>query len=206
VVRRIAKLYLACYHSASVKRKKEFPGACFLNLYLVGYRCTGKTSVGRLLSDALAWTFVDMDHELVAEAGIPIEDIVDSRGWKYFREREAQLLERLSQATKQVISTGGGVVTVPENIAMMRGSGKVVWLHASPATIAARMEADRNTVGQRPPLHGNDSVVEIEEVLAERLPLYDEAMHLQVETDDLFLEEVSESIVRWLESQSEAGS
>jgi shikimate kinase len=171
-----------------------------VNLYLVGYRCTGKTSVGRLLAEALAWTFIDMDHELVAEAGIPIEEIVDSRGWRYFREHEGKLLQRLSQATKQVISTGGGVVTVPENIAIMRGSGKVVWLHASPDTIAARMEEDRNTAGQRPPLHGNDSVVEIEEVLAERLPLYDEAMHLQVETDDLSLEEVAEYIVRWLES------
>jgi len=168
-----------------------------VNLYLVGYRCTGKTSVGRLLAEALVWTFVDMDHELVAEAGIPIEDIVDSQGWEYFREREGQLLERLSLATKQVISTGGGVVTVPENIAMMRGSGKVIWLHASPATIAVRMAADRNAAGQRPPLHGNDSVVEIEEVLAKRLPLYDEAMHLQVETDDLSLEEVAESILRW---------
>jgi shikimate kinase len=85
-----------------------------------------------------------MDHELVAEAGIPIEDIVDSQGWKYFREREGKLLQRLSQATKQVISTGGGVVTVPENIAMMRGSGKVVWLHASPATIAARMGGQKH--------------------------------------------------------------
>ena len=177
-----------------------------MNLYLVGYRCTGKTSVGRLLAKAMAWTFVDMDHELVTEAGIPIEEMVDSRGWKYLREGEAQLLESLSQATKQVISTGGGIVTVPENIAVMRGSGKVVWLHASPDTIAARMEADRSTAGQRPPLHGNDSVVEIEEVLAERLPLYDEAMHLQVETDELSLEEVTESILRWLESQREAGS
>jgi shikimate kinase len=177
-----------------------------VNLYLVGYRCTGKTSVGRLLSAALDWTFVDMDHELVAEAGIPIEDIVDSRGWKYFREREAQLLERLSQATKQVISTGGGVVTVPENIAMMRGSGKVVWLHASPATIAERMEVDRNTARQRPPLHGNDSLAEIEEVFAERLPLYDEAMHLQVETDDLSLEEVSQHVLTWLETVLPAGS
>ena len=172
-----------------------------MNLYLVGYRCTGKTSVGRLLSDALNWTFVDMDHELVTEAGIPIEDIVDNRGWKYFRELEAQLLERLSQATKQVISTGGGVVTVPENIAIMRGSGKVVWLHASPAIIAERMEADIDTTRQRPPLHGNDSIAEIEEVFAERLPLYDEAMHLQVETDNLSAEEVTESILRWLESQ-----
>ena len=171
-----------------------------MNLYLIGYRCTGKTSVGLLLADALGWTFVDMDHELVAEEGTPIEDIVDSRGWKYFREREAQLLERLSQTAKQVISTGGGVVTVPENIAIMRESGKVVWLHASPATIAERMEADINTDRQRPPLQGDDSVAEIEEVFAERLPLYDEAMNLQVETDNLSPEEVAESIMRWFKT------
>ena len=171
-----------------------------MNLYLIGYRCTGKTSVGRLLAKAMAWTFVDMDHELVADEGIPIEDIVDSRGWKYFRELEGQLLQRLSQSTKQVISTGGGVVTVTENIVIMRDSGKVVWLHASPNTIAARMEADKSTAGQRPPLHGNDSVVEIEEILAERLPLYDEAMNLQVETDALSLEEVTEGILRWLKT------
>jgi shikimate kinase len=174
-----------------------------VNLYLIGYRCTGKTSVGRLLAKAMAWDFVDMDHELVTEFGMPIEEMVDSRDWKYFREREGKLLQRLSQATKQVISTGGGVVTVPENIAIMRDSGKVVWLHASPDTIAARMEADRTTAGQRPPLHGNDSVVEIEEVLAERLPLYDEAMHLQVETDDLSVEEVTESILRWWKTLEE---
>jgi len=171
-----------------------------VNLYLIGYRCTGKSSVGRILSDTLGWVFVDIDNELVAEAGIPIEEIVASRGWKYFREREAQLLERLSQATKQVISTGGGVVTVEENIATMRGSGKVVWLHASPATIAERMEADIDSARQRPPLHGYDSVAEIEEVFAERLPLYDEAMHLQVETDVLSPQEVAEHILRWLSS------
>ncbi|MGD8253993.1 MAG: shikimate kinase [Syntrophobacterales bacterium] len=173
-----------------------------MNLYLIGYRCTGKSSVGRLLAEAMDWTFVDMDQELVSEAGIPIEEIVDSRGWKYFRDQESKLLQQLSRATEQVISTGGGVVTVPENITIMHGSGKVVWLHASPGTIAARMEADKSTDNQRPPLHGDDSVVEIEEVLAERLPLYDEAMHLQVETDDLSVEEVSESIVRWLKTSS----
>lgn len=171
-----------------------------MNLYLIGYRCTGKSSVGRLLAEAMDWTFVDMDQELVSEAGIPIEEIVDSRGWKYFRDQESKLLQQLSRATEQVISTGGGVVTVPENITIMHGSGKVVWLHASPGTIAARMEADKSTDDQRPPLHGDDSVVEIEEVLAERLPLYDEAMHLQVETDDLSVEEVSESIIRWLKT------
>jgi shikimate kinase len=82
----------------------------------------------------------------------------------------------------------------------MRGSGKVVWLHASPATIAERMAEDLDTARQRPPLLGNDSVAEIEKVFAERLPLYDEAMHLQVETDSLSPEEVAECIIRWLET------
>jgi shikimate kinase len=88
----------------------------------------------------------------------------------------------------------------------MRGSGKVVWLHASPATIAERMEADIDSARQRPPLHGYDSVAEIEEVFAERLPLYDEAMHLQVETDVLSPQEVAEHILRWLETELPVGS
>ena len=123
-----------------------------MNLYLVGYRCTGKTSVGRLLSDAMGWTFVDMDNELVTEAGIPIEDIVVRRGWEHFREIEARLLERLSQTKCQVIATGGGVVTVRSNVTAMRATGKVVWLKASPAVLAERMAADINTASQRPPL------------------------------------------------------
>ena len=177
-----------------------------MNLYLIGYRCTGKSSVGRILAETLGWVFVDMDSELVAEAGMPIEDIVARRGWKYFREREALLLERLSQTAKQVVSTGGGVVTMPENIVTMHSSGKVIWLHASPSTIAERMKGDIDSARQRPPLHGNDSVAEIEEVFAERLPLYDEAMHLQVETDRLSPREVAEHILRWLETVLPVGS
>jgi shikimate kinase len=171
-----------------------------VNLYLVGYRCTGKTSVGRLLSDTLGWIFVDMDHELARDAGTSIEDVVHSRGWMYFREQEGRLLQRLSESTKQVISTGGGIVTIPENISTMRGSGRVVWLQASPVTIAQRMAADRNTVGQRPPLLGHDSSAEIQEVLAERQPLYEQANHFHVETDGLSLPEVAERILAWLKS------
>jgi shikimate kinase len=184
----------------------ELAGVSLMNLYLVGYRCTGKTSVGRILSEALGWNFVDMDNQLEDEESMNIQEIVANRGWQYFRECEGQLLQRLSQDKKQVISTGGGVVTVPENISTMHGSGKVIWLHASPATIAERMATDNNTAGQRPPLHGGDSLTEIEQVLAERLLLYEEAMHLQVETDEMSPEEVAESILRWLETVLPAGS
>ena len=177
-----------------------------MNLYLVGYRCTGKSSVGRLLSEAMGWAFVDMDNELVAEARIPIDDIVNSRGWNDFREMEGRLLERLSQTVQQVIATGGGVVTTASNINTMRTSGKVVWLRSSPAVIAKRMSADSNTAGQRPPLHGDDSFAEIEEVLKERLPLYEQAMHFSVETDVFSSQEVANRILTWFETELQLGS
>ena len=168
-----------------------------VNLYLVGYRCAGKTSVGRLLSDALGWVFVDMDERLAAGAGMPIQEIVASRGWHYFREIEGRLLERLSQTARQVIATGGGVVTVASNVRAMRASGKVVWLQVSSAAVAKRMMEDDNTASQRPPLHGKDALAEIERVLGERLPLYEQAMHFRVGTDNLTANEVADSILAW---------
>ena len=173
-----------------------------MNLYLVGYRCTGKSSVGRIVSDALGWIFVDMDNELQAEEGRNIQQIVQDQGWEYFRKRESNLLQRLGRGSKQVIATGGGVVTNPSNVSRMHSSGKVVWLHGSPNTIAQRMAADNHTGGQRPPLRGRDSVAEIEDILAERLPLYQQAMHFRVDTDGLSPREVAELVLAWLETDT----
>jgi shikimate kinase len=169
-----------------------------VNLYLVGYRCVGKTAVGRLLSVALAWAFVDMDEVLEAETGTTIQKLVASRGWPYFREREASLLERLSGESKLVVATGGGAVTRPLNITLMRRSGKVVWLEASPASIAARMLADVKSPEQRPALRGESALVEIEETLRERLPLYEEAMHFRINTDRRSTEEVAREVLGFL--------
>ena len=177
-----------------------------MNLYLVGYRCTGKTSVGLIVSNALGWVFVDMDHELEAEEGRDVQQIVIDEGWPYFRKCEADLIQRLSQGSKQVIATGGGVVTTPGNVTLMHGSGKVVWLHASPSTIAQRMAADNDTGGQRPPLRGRDSIGEIEEILEERLPLYQKAMQFRVDTDGLSPQEVAERVLDWLAKELQAGS
>ncbi len=177
-----------------------------MNLYLIGYRCTGKTSVGRLLSDAMGWTFVDMDNELVTEAGVPIEGIVVRRGWEHFREMEARLLGRLSETESQVVATGGGVVTVRSNVTAMRATGKVVWLQASPAVLAERMAADIRTASQRPPLRGSDAFAEIEEILRDRLPLYKQAMHFRVDTDGLSPAAVANRILARFEAELKAVS
>jgi shikimate kinase len=154
----------------------------------------------------MGWVFVDMDNELVTVAGIPIEDIVVRRGWEHFREMEARLLGRLSQKERQVIATGGGVVTVRSNVTVMRATGKVVWLQASPEVIAERMVADTITASQRPPLRGDDAFAEIEEILRDRLPLYKQAMHFRVDTDGLSPETVAHRILARFELNQRAHS
>jgi len=154
----------------------------------------------------LGWVFVDMDHQLAVDAGMPIQDIVASQGWQHFREIEGRLLERLSQTVRQVIATGGGVVTESSNIAAMRASGKVVWLQASPAVIAERMGEDSNTASQRPPLHGEDAVTEIEEILGQRIHLYKQAMHFRVDTDDLSPRQVADRVLAWLQAELQDGN
>lgn len=170
-----------------------------MNVFLVGYRCVGKTAVGRLLASDLGWAFVDMDGLLAADEGKTIQEIIAHRGWAYFREQESRLLRRLGRAEGQVVATGGGVVVRPENIRLMRQSGRVIWLKAAPAVIAARMSADEASTSQRPALRGKTALAEIEEVLEERLPLYRRAKHYQVETDNLSIKEVAEQVRRWLD-------
>ena len=155
-----------------------------------------------MVTEALGWVFVEMDDALQAEEGREVQQVVRDQGWEYFRRCEANMIQRLSQGCRQVIATGGGVVTTSGNVTLMHGSGKVVWLHASPETIAQRMAADNNTGGQRPPLRGRDAIAEIEEILAERLPLYQHAMHFRVDTDGLSPREVAEQVLAWLEKDT----
>jgi shikimate kinase len=112
------------------------------NLFLVGYRCTGKTSVGRTLADLLRRPFVDTDAIVAAEACRAIRDIVSQRGWDYFRDRERSVVRRVCRGKGQVVATGGGVVLDPSNVSAVRRSGWVVWLKCRPATIHRRMTSD----------------------------------------------------------------
>ena len=102
------------------------------NLFLIGYRCTGKTSAGKTLAAKLGLTFVDVDRVITAEVGCSIAEFIAANGWGAFREKERHIIARLSERDRQVVAAGGGAVIATENVARMRSSGKVIWLKASP--------------------------------------------------------------------------
>lgn len=112
------------------------------NLILVGYRCCGKTSVGKLLADLLSYDFVDTDICIESECRSSIDELVADKGWPYFRQKETQTLAQVLQGNNQVIATGGGMVLAPENRALMKTRGFVIWLAADGSTIVRRLEAD----------------------------------------------------------------
>ncbi len=165
------------------------------NIYLVGYRATGKTTVGKCLADRTHQPFVDADHILEEEQGQSISSIVEAGGWESFRALEKDLIHRLSKLQGHIIAPGGGAVLDPDNVRRMQQSGLVVWLTATPETIGRRISSDPKTPDQRPALTDQGVLEEITSVLEERTPLYAAAAGLILATDNMDTETVCDRIL-----------
>ena len=166
-----------------------------MNLFLIGYRCTGKTTVGQTLAQRLEWTFVDTDRMIEEAAGTTIAHLVDDNGWPFFREKEHEALAAACERQDRVIATGGGIILDPRNVAAMKNTGCVVWMTASETIIHERLLADETTASSRPPLTDQGLLEEIKIVLKERTPLYAEAADLVIDTDRATVEEICSQIV-----------
>lgn len=142
------------------------------HLILIGYRGTGKTTVGRLLAARLGRPFADADERVEAAAGCPIADLFARGGEAEFRAREAAALAELCAGPPAVIATGGGAVLRESNRALLRASGFVAWLVAPPEVLWARIRADPATAARRPNLTARGGPDEVRELLAAREPLY----------------------------------
>ncbi len=168
------------------------------NVFLIGYRCSGKSSVGQSLAAKLGWPFLDTDLLLVSESGISIKEIVDTHGWQTFRKLEHAMVERVCALNRRVVATGGGIVLNADSVTLMKKKGRLVWLRAKPETIKTRMRQDKDTRDFRPALSTKDSITEIDETLVKREPCYRQAMDFLVDTDDRTIDEICDAIIRQL--------
>jgi shikimate kinase len=163
-----------------------------MNLVLIGYRGTGKSAVAAILSQKLGMTVVSLDEEIVREAGMSIPEIVEKHGWPWFRDLESQIVERFSRRDQTILDTGGGVVLRARNTESLRRGGILFWLKASVAVVVDRIQEST----ERPPLiDGKSFLEEVEEVLSERLPLYQAAADREIDTDRLSPAAVADEIV-----------
>ena len=171
----------------------------FENIVLIGMRGSGKTTIGAILAGRLHRELIPMDALIVYEAGLTIPEIVEKYGWARFREIEAQVAQKAARLQGIINATGGGVVLNPANVAALRATGVVFWLHVSVDYILQRIGEDPN----RPSLTGRASRRDdMLATFAERESLYRQAAHYLIETDGKPQEQIAEEIVKILRNYS----
>ncbi|MBN1966226.1 MAG: shikimate kinase [Anaerolineae bacterium] len=167
-----------------------------LNLVLTGFMGTGKSTVGRLVAEALERPFVDMDAVIEQRAGRTIPRIFAEQGEAAFRRVERALCRELAARGGQVIATGGGALVDDENRALLIASGLVICLTAAPEALIARLQEESD----RPLLAVPDPVARLRELLAVRAEAY-AALPYHVETTDLTPSQVAEKVLAlWQQS------
>jgi shikimate kinase len=177
-----------------------------MNIVLIGYRGSGKSTVARQLALRLGWDWVDADVELELRAGKSIAAIFADEGPEAFRDRETAVLAELARRSPIVLAAGGGAVLREENRRRLADGGKLVWLQACPATIVRRIAADDITAARRPNLTPAGGEAEIVAVLAERTPLYQRCADVAVDTEGKTPGEVALEILARLDLPTHAES
>lgn len=166
------------------------------HIILVGPRCTGKTTVGRLLAARLDRHFADADDRIEAGAGKSIAEIFVAEGETGFRNREAAALAELCSQPASVIATGGGSVLREANRQLLKANGFVVWLTAAPETLWERIRTDPTTAARRPNLTATGGPDEVRTLMALREALYREVADFAVACDTLSPEAVADAILK----------
>jgi shikimate kinase len=165
-------------------------------IFLIGYRGSGKTTVARLLAEALGWPWLDADEVLEQRHGKTIREIFATEGEAAFRDKEEAVLAELCMLERHVIATGGGVVLRESNRKRLKASGRVVWLTADVETIQSRLESDPATADRRPALTAGSAAEEIADLLRQRQPLYRECAQQFLSTVGQSPQDVVKAILR----------
>ena len=166
-----------------------------MRLFIIGPMASGKSLLGRKLSEYLDLPYVDTDKEIELRAGAEISWIFEKEGEEGFRDRESAVLKESSELESFIISTGGGAILRNENRELMRSRGKVIYLEAP-----IEIQLSRTLNDKTRPLIENVDKKEIFSVLSkERTPIYEELSDIKVPFKDRSKDELLNTVLKLLE-------
>jgi len=169
-----------------------------MNVILIGYRASGKSTVGLLLSERLQVSFVDTDQLIEEAAGLSIKELVALEGWERFREKETAAIASLRDVNVCVVATGGGAILSCANRDLLKNRGTLIYLKTPLPDIIERLRQDTRDDQSRPQLTSENLVAETIAVLNERIPLYESAADFTVDTQDKSIVRVTDDIYQYL--------
>lgn len=161
------------------------------NIYIVGFMGTGKTAVGREVARKKKWQFVDLDELIELKEKAAISEIFANKGEPYFRKAEKKILKEVSTEKNFVVACGGGIVSDKDNINIMKETGIIVCLRATPDVILKRTSG----YAHRPLLNVDEPKKQIELLLKLRAPYYALA-DIAVDTSRISIAEVTQRILK----------
>ena len=163
-----------------------------MNIFIVGPMGSGKSTVGKIISDELFLTFHDTDEEIENRTGASIDWIFDLEGEEGFRKREAKILDELAQLNSIVLSTGGGIILSDENRDTLSSRGTVFYLATPISVQLERTSKDKD----RPLLKNGDPEAILKELHETREKLYESVADYVVDTESLNSQEVAAEIIK----------
>jgi len=164
------------------------------NILLIGFMGAGKSTVSAKLSEVLAMEIMEMDAHIQKKEGMTIKEIFAANGEEYFRNCESNTLIELRERKHMVVSCGGGVPLREKNVELMKNSGYVVWLTATPETIFNRVKDST----ERPLLNGNMNVPFIQNLMKSRKEKYETAADITIDTTGKEIQEICEELLQKL--------
>ncbi len=169
-----------------------------MKIFLIGYRASGKSTVGLRLSKSLNLPFVDTDQAIESAAGMAIKELIARQGWDAFRKKETETIARLRGTPSCVVATGGGAVLSEANRTMLKEMGSLIYLKTPPDLIIERLKRDARESGVRPQFTAGSLEAETLTVLTQRIPLYESVSDFTVDTAGKGIVQVSDDIYQLL--------
>ncbi len=173
-----------------------------MNIILIGFRGTGKSTDGKLLANRLKRDFIDSDEYIESSTEKTIKHIFGEEGEEGFRKIEADAIAKLSKMDNKIIAAGGGAILKNDNVENLKSNGSLILLEATPEIIHNRITQDEKTTQQRPSLTNRKPFEEIKHLIEQRQKLYENAADYTINTSYVSSEDVVKEIITFINSLS----
>ena len=172
-----------------------------MNIVLIGFRGTGKSTVGKLLANRLERDFIDSDEYIEDSTGKTIKHIFEGDGKEGFRKIEADVIAKLSRMDNKIVAVGGGAILREDNVRNLKDNGFLILLEATPEIIHNRIIQDKKTTQKRPSLTDKKPLDEIKHLLEQREHPYKDAADYTINTSYVTCEDIVNEIITTIRKQ-----